>query len=103
MSIAFNPIFDRLPLRPDAVIDGIAVEYHREIIHPRFLDARSARYAAAGVPVRFEFSGMGDNPVTRAWQQKAAPMERLHTVHTEPKPKPRLSSVPSRVRVAVPV
>jgi hypothetical protein len=63
-----NPIFDRLPLRPDAIIDGIAVEYHNEIIHPRFLDARSARYAAAGMPVRFEFSGMGDNPVTRAWQ-----------------------------------
>jgi hypothetical protein len=98
-----NPIFDRLPLRPDAVIDGIAVEYHREIIHPRFLDARSARYAAAGVPVRFEFSGMGDNPVTRAWQQKTAPMERLYTVPKLPKPKRRLSSGSSRARVAVPV
>lgn len=74
-----NRIFDRLPLRPDDVIDGIAVEYHTEIIHPRFLDARLTRYVAAGIPVRFEFSGMGDNPITRAWQQKAAPGERLHT------------------------
>ena len=97
-----NPIFDRLPLRPDAVVDGIAVEYHSEIIHPRFLDARSARYAAAGIPVRFEFSGMGDNPITRAWQQKTAPGERPHTKQSNHS-KRRLSSGPSRARDLQPV